>query len=176
MTIKTLHKASNLTLEASKSDMQKRGAVRNLFGTTVDRGELQEQLKQLNNENNRALGEYKIESIISENYQPRKLKRYIESDIESDSSSKDDDDEPESVTPSSEPVSSDEPSSSSPQTSSSKKAVVKLVQQRIPLPRGQKTLKGEFHPQPPSTSESPQSPLDPCNSLTVVNCRSLFQF
>lgn len=170
MTVKTIQPASNLTIKASRSDMQKRGAVKNLFGTTVDRVELQEQLKQLNNESNQALERYDLESVIgvidSANYQPRKLKRCIESD----DSSSEDEEEPQRILPPSEPLSSDEPSSSSSsQTSSSKKPDVKLVQQRIPLPRGQKTLKGEirrrklFHPNhPPNAfplSQLVQQPL-----------------
>lgn len=152
MTVKTIKQASNLEIKASRSDMQKRGVVRNLFNTTVDQVELQEQMKQLDNESNQALEKYEFDSFIgvidSAKYQPRKLKRCIESD----DSSSEDEEEPQRISPPSEPPSSDEPSSSSSsQTSSSKKPDVKpdvkLVQQRIPLPRGQKTLKGEIHRQ-----------------------------
>ena len=157
MTIKTVHhQASSLIIKISKSDMQKRGAVKNLFGTTVDRHELRQQLDRINDENNQTLQNYKVESIISvighsANNRPRKKRSPISLESEDESDGK-----PQKKASTRQPISNDdEPSSSSSpppsssssatplQTSSMKKSDVKLIQQKVPLPKGQKTLKGK---------------------------------
>lgn len=147
MTIGTVHQASSLIIKASKSDMQKR-AVKNLFGTTVDRNELRQQLERMDRENNQKLQNYKVYGVIgnSVNYRPRK-KGYAKG-VETEDESVE---KTQRTVSSREAFSSDEPSSSSSSslklkqtsTSSSKKSDVKLMQQKVPLPKGQKTLKGK---------------------------------
>lgn len=151
MTIKTLSQAkSNISLiEKRKSDMQKRGAVRNLFNTTVDRGELQQQLKQMEAENKLTLQSYKFESVIGlidrpEKPAPSRKIFTIDSPPTSWSPSS------PAPSPSREDFTIDSPptssSSSSPTPSptvSSKKSDVKLVQQIKPLPKGQRIIKGK---------------------------------
>jgi len=152
MTIRTVHQALSSKLKAKTSDMQKRGAVRNCFGTTVNRDELQQQLQQLENENNETLQNYRIIGVIgpSASYLPPHKKRFVSGPGTEDES----DDNPPSIVPARQDISSDEPSSSpsSPsiptplQTSSTKKSDVKLIQ-KVPLPKGnkqQKTLKDYF--------------------------------
>lgn len=150
MTIKTLLKLSDTNIETiRRSDMQKRGAVRNLFNTTVDRDELQKQRAQLENESLQTLQSYKLDSIIgvipSANDQARKLKfaRFFEPD----EASGDEEEPPRMIRDS---IDSDGASSSADQeqpslTSTSKKSSdLKLIASaQKSLPRGQKTLKGE---------------------------------
>lgn len=152
MTIRTVHQAFSSKIKAKTSDMQKRGAVRNCFGTTVNRDELQQQLQQLENENNQTLQNYRIIGVIgsSASYLPPRKKRFVRGPGTEDES----DDNPPSTVPARQDISSDEPSSSPSssssiptplQTSSTKKSDVKLIQQNVPLPKGnkqQKTLKG----------------------------------
>lgn len=151
MTIYTVHQAFSLSIKANTSDMQKRDAVKNLFGTTVDREELRQQLEQLNYENSQTLQNYEVESLIgvignSANNRPRKKKspRNLESEDESDEKS------PRIILTrgahlKDEPSSSSSSSSNTPlHTSSLMKSDVKLIQQKVPLPKGQKTLKGEW--------------------------------
>lgn len=150
MTVKTVQQASSSTLnKASKSDMQKRGAVRkNLFDSVPDRDELNGQLKQYENESNQTLSNFKIESIIgvidSASYQPRKLKR-VPRCLESDDDS--DDDESEEIELNREATSDEPSSSSSPSTVSStspaKESDVKPIQKKTPFPKGQSTLNGK---------------------------------
>jgi len=155
MTIKTVHQAFSSKIKAKTSDMQKRGAVRNCFGTTVNRDELQQQLQQLENENNQTLQNYRIIGVIgsSASYLPPRKKRFVRGPGTEDES----DDNPPSIVPAKQDISSDEPSSSPSsssssipkplQTSSTKKLDVKLIQQTVPLPKGkkqQKTLKDYF--------------------------------
>lgn len=146
MTLKTVQQASNSTInKASKSDMQKRSAVKkNLFDSVPDRDELTGQLEQYEQESNRTLSEFKIESVIgvivNSSYQPRKLKRVprcLESDDDSDADSEE--------TELNREASSDEPSSSSTASSksSAKESDVKPIQKKIPLPKGQSTLNGK---------------------------------
>lgn len=151
MTIKTGRQASSLIIKASKSDMQKRGAVKNLFGTAVDREDLRQQLEQNSYQNNQKLQNYEVQSLISvighsANYRPRKKKpsRRLESEDEND-------DQRPRIESTREPLSSNGPSSSSSSatktpihTSSNKKSDVKLIQEKVPLAKGQKTLKGEW--------------------------------
>ncbi|KAG5673805.1 hypothetical protein PVAND_003822 [Polypedilum vanderplanki] len=77
MTIKTLkattascNSSSNTNIKSNLiSDImpsKRGGAVRNLFNTSVDRKELEQQLKVVERASNRALGNYKYESKISE--------------------------------------------------------------------------------------------------------------
>lgn len=151
MTIKTLLQKSDTNIETSrKSDMQKRGAVRNLFGTTVDRDELQKQTAQMNSESMRTLRQYEIESVIgviesANEDQARRLKK-IPRLFDFDRSSGDE--EPPRIIR--ERIDSDGASSSADQdqpslsSTSKKSSDLKLIATtRIPLPRGQKTLKGE---------------------------------
>lgn len=143
MTIKTITQISSNLKVSRKSDMQKRGAVRNLFNTEVDRAELQQQLTQLENENNQTLQSFKIDSVIgvidsASEDQTRKLKRLpICLESESDDDSGDEPPATREVFPDDIPA-----AAASQQPSSSKKSEVKLIQQRIPLAKGQKTLKG----------------------------------
>jgi len=153
MTIRTVHQAFSSKIKAKTSDMQKRGAVRNCFGTTVNRDELQQQLQQLENENNQTLENYRIIGVIgsSASYLPPRKKRFVRGPGTEDES----DDNPPSIVPARQDISSDEPSSSPSssssiptplQTSSTKKLDVKLIQ-TVPLPKGkkqQKTLKDYF--------------------------------
>lgn len=147
MTIKTLLQASDIKIETRKSDMIKRGAVRNLFNTTVDRDELRNQTAQMENESLQTLQSYKLDSIIgvidsANEDQARRLKRLprcLERDDDSES-----EEEIEA------PLRDDEASYSGDQeqptrSSTSKKSTdLKLIaSSRISLPRGQKTLKGE---------------------------------
>ncbi|CAG9809874.1 unnamed protein product [Chironomus riparius] len=86
MTIKTLKTTSscsiNVKSNAISSDMpsfKRTGAVKNLFNTTVDREELQQQLKSVDRIGMRELGKYKCESKILEirrddDHQARRLK------------------------------------------------------------------------------------------------------
>lgn len=129
--------------------MQKRGAVRNLFNTTVDRDELQKQAAQLENESLATLQSYRLDSIIGviesanddQARKPKKSPRYDEGS---------DDEEPIRITRAriesdgaeSSSADQEQPSLS---TSSKKSSDLKLIAStRIPLPRGQKTLKGEI--------------------------------
>ena len=130
--------------------MQKRGAVRNLFNTTVDRDELQKQSAQLENESLATLQSYRLDSIIGviesanddQARKPKKSPRFYD-----DGS---DDEEPTRITRAR--IESDGAESSSADqekpslsTSSKKSSDLKLIAStRIPLPRGQKTLKGEI--------------------------------
>ena len=149
MTIKTLLQISDISVETSrKSDMQKRGAVRNLFNSTVDRDELQKQAAQLENESLATLQSYRLDSIIgviesANDGQARKPKKSPWYDEGSD------DEEPARITRAriesdgaeSSSADQEQPSLS---TSSKKSSDLKLIAStRIPLPRGQKTLKGE---------------------------------
>lgn len=146
MTIKTLLQTSDITnIVTRRSDMQKRGAVRNLFNTTVDREELQRQAAQLESESLQTLERYKVDSIIdviqSANVdQARRLKRSPMS-LESDDESSDE--EPQRIVR--QLSENDEASSEPTQSSTSKKSVdLKLISPSlISLPKGQKTLKGE---------------------------------
>jgi hypothetical protein len=158
MTIKTLLQTSDINIETRRSDMQKRGAVRNLFNTTVDRDELQKQTAQLENESLQSLRNYKFHSIIgvihsAKEDQARKLKRLprcLESDDDSD-----EDEEPQRIVrtirelpendddeeASSSSGDQDQPTRSS---TSKKSSDLKLIaSSKLPLPKGQKTLKGE---------------------------------
>jgi hypothetical protein len=159
MTIKTLLQTSDINIETRRSDMQKRGAVRNLFNTTVDRDELQKQTAQMENESLQSLRNYKFHSIIgvihsAKEDQARKLKRLprcLESDDDSDEEEpqrivrtirelpeNDDDDEEASSSSSGD---QDQPTRSS---TSKKSSDLKLIaSSKLPLPKGQKTLKGE---------------------------------
>lgn len=158
MTVKNLPQISSqpVSLNISRSDMQKRGAVRNLFNATVDREELQNQISQLERANDRQLKSYKLNSIIgvidsAREDQGRRLKR-LPSRL--DTSDDDDDDDsdhqpqrtatndrqlPESYSDNSAPASP----APAPSTSS-KKSDHKVAQPRqsIPLAKGQTTIKG----------------------------------
>lgn len=120
MTIKTISQSSNTNIVVKQSDMQKRGAVRNLFGTTVDRDELQKQLAQSENESYQTLQQYHCDSIIGviqrdDEDQARKLKRLpqcLESDDESD-------DESQTCEPTREHPSNDEAIASNDEASAS---------------------------------------------------------
>lgn len=159
MTIKTLLQTSEIKTESRRSDMIKRGAVRNLFNTTVDRDELQKQTAQLENESLHSLESYKFDSIIgviqsANEDQARKLKR-LPRCLESDDDSDDEDEQPPRIVRTQPDEASDasasEASSSSSnqeqptQSSTSKKSSdLKLIaSSQLPLPKGQKTLKGE---------------------------------
>lgn len=153
MTIKTLLLSDNRNIETRrKSDMQKRGAVRNLFNTTVDRDELQEQVVRMENDNLKTLQSYKLESrILKEESangetvrKPKKFPRFLDADDSEDEAAA----PPPRITR--ERIESDEASSSADQekqslsSTSQKSSDLKLiVSTQIPLPRGQKTLKGE---------------------------------
>lgn len=160
MTIKNLLQRSvqSESLNISRSDMQKRGAVRNLFNATVDREELQMQIRQMERDNSRQLKSYKVDSIIGvidsvREDQGRKFKR-VSSCL--DSSDDDSDDQPQRTTTTERELpesSSDNSSPASPPTStssssaapstSSKKPDHKTTQPRsIPLAKGQTSIKG----------------------------------
>lgn len=146
MTIKTLLQTSEITnIVTRRSDMQKRGAVKNLFNTTVDREELQKQAAQLESESLQKLERYKVDSIIdvihsANEDQARRMKRSPMS-LESDDESSDED--PSRIVR--HLFENDKASSEPTQSSSSKKSAdLKLIAPLlIPLPKGQKTLKGE---------------------------------
>lgn len=157
MTIRTIPQASSISLENRSSDMQKRTVRKNLFGTTVDRAELQQQIGELESESNRTLEKFKIDSVIgfidkASDDQPRSMKRPLNC-IDSDTD--DTDDESQGIDLSrqisadndsdddSQPNAKiDEAASASTQPTSSKKSEVKLVQQL--KTKGQKTIKGEI--------------------------------
>lgn len=149
MTIKTIYKTSNISIEENKkSDMQKRGAVRNLFNTTVDRDELQRLSDQAEKESYKILQNYKCDSIIgvipsASLDQARKHKR-LPRCLESDS---DDSDQAQKIIVKRETSCSDEASSSGDQqpsrSSTSKIPDLKLIATSA-LPKGQKTLKEYF--------------------------------
>jgi hypothetical protein len=92
MTIKTEILLRSETKNINKiSDMQKRGAVRNLFGPP-DQSELQRQFKEQQDEQNKRLETYKLDSVIgiimlNPKDQVKRLKRNqpaVQSDSESD--------------------------------------------------------------------------------------------
>lgn len=152
MTIKTTSQvASNINLVTIKSDMPRRGAVRNLFNTTVDRDELQQQAKQMERDSNAALKEFEIDSVIgvignpSED-QARKLKR-LPICLESDDDDDDSDVEPTRNTSTGDLSSTDDAASSGDQltsrSSTSKISDLKLIQHTQSQTKGQKTLKGK---------------------------------
>lgn len=158
MTVKNLPQRSSqsVSLNISRSDMPKRGAVRNLFNATVDREELQMQINQLERESSRQLKSYKVDSIIgvidsAREDQGRKLKRAPscldtsddddESDDQPQRTATTDRELPESSSDNSSPAS---PSPPAPSTSS-KKSDHKVAQPRsLPLAKGQKTIKGNY--------------------------------
>lgn len=151
MTIKTLLQTSDINIETRRSDMIKRGAVRNLFNTTVDRDELQKQTAQMENESLRSLKSYELDSIIgviqsANEDQARKLKR-LPRCLESDDDSDDEEVErPQRILQLPEEASSSSTDQEQPSRSSTSKksSDLKLIaSSRLPLPRGQKTLKGE---------------------------------
>lgn len=151
MTIKNCLQSTSqqsVNLNTSTSDMQKRGAVKNLFGTTVDRDELQKNLRKMEMEELRKLRSYEVMSVIgvidsASEDQTRKHKRfprYLES------SEDDSEEEHQRCTPPREPISSDN-ASSPPSTSSqtvtlpSKKAALNTVR-KSRRSKGQQTIKG----------------------------------
>lgn len=179
MTVKNLPQRSSqsVSLNISRSDMQKRGAVRNLFNATVDREELQMQINQLERESNRQLKSYKVNSIIGVIDEAREDqgRKRLQSCL--DSSDDDSDDQPqrtattdrqlpESSSDNSSPAS---PSSAAPSTSS-KKSDPKGAQPRsLPLAKGQTTIKGNdcdsrCTKSAPRESETRRPPQRPFNS------------
>lgn len=178
MTVKNLPQRSSqsVSLNTSRSDMQKRGAVRNLFNATVDREELQSQINQLERENSRQLKSYKLDSIIGVIDEAREDqgRKRLQSCL--DSSDDDSDDQPqrtattdrklpESSSDNSSPAS---PSSSAAPSTSSKKSDHKVAQPRsLPLAKGQTTIKGNYDsrctksaPRESDTRRPPQRPLN----------------
>lgn len=115
MTIKTIPQASSISLENRNRDMQKRPVRKNLFGTTVDREELQQQIAQLESESNLTLKNFAIESVIgvidsASDDKTRKLKR-LPSCLDETDDDDEDDEEPQRVDASSE-ISTDSDSDS----------------------------------------------------------------
>lgn len=160
MTVKTLTQTSEINIETRKSDMIKRGAVRNLFNTTVDRDELQKQTAQLENESLHSLQSYKVDSVIgviqsANQDQAGKFKRTVRC-LESDDDS-DEDEEPQRVVRTQPDEASDtsvsEASSSSSTTNqdqptqsstSEKSSDLRLIaSSQLSLPRAKKTITGE---------------------------------
>lgn len=126
--------------------MQKLSAVRkNLFGTSVDRGEMERHMEQVEAEGTQTLRGFTIESTIgvipSDSYHQTR-KRILDSQ---ESSADESEDESQRLPATTDcPPSNDEASSSggqSTQRSSSTKTDLPLIQQRLPLPKGQKTIK-----------------------------------
>lgn len=126
--------------------MQKLSAVRkNLFGTSVDRGEMERNMEQVEAEGTQTLRGFTIESTIgvipSDSYHQTR-KRLSDSQ---ESSADESDDESQRLPATTDcPPSNDEASSSggqSTQRSSSTKTDLPLIQQQLPLPKGQKTIK-----------------------------------
>lgn len=133
--------------------MQKRTVRKNLFGTTVDRAELQQQIAQLESESNLTLESFKIDSVIgvidsANNDQARKLKRLpscLDSETDDEfqgidvsreiSTDNDSGDDSQKNTKSTDAA----PSTSTQPTSSKKSEVGKYVKAK-----GQKTIKGEI--------------------------------
>lgn len=128
--------------------MQKRGAVRNLFGVSVDRDELQNNLKQMELAELAKLEDFQDISVIgiidrSSEDQARKHKR-LPRCLESSDDESDEDSQsfhPRNQAPISSDIASPSSSSTQPTSVSSKKATINLVQQSR-IPKGQKTIKG----------------------------------
>ena len=145
MTIITISQTSSqlISTNTRRSDMQKRGAVRNLFGTTVDREELQMNIRQLKSENDLAISGYEIDSVIdvihsAREDQARRLKRLprqLERDDEETSSSEDEEEERPITANTSDAnnSSSDNATGSSIPPICSKRSGVKLVKHNAPL-------------------------------------------
>lgn len=161
MTIKTVLQASNASTTTDYSDMTKRRAVRkNLFGTTVDRDELNRQLRQLDEESNRALQSYQCDSVLGlidrsdrdwEASKSGKLKRLSlpgSSFVDSESDESARDEASSSSSSSSASSSSPQPSSANP-SSSTKYSNIPHIQPNMTLTSGQKTIKGEEPSNPP---------------------------
>jgi hypothetical protein len=154
MTIKTVLKLTNARITTTPSDMTKHSAVKkNLFGTTVDREELQQQLRQLSDESNQNIDRYRVEGVLGyiersesdkEASKSGKLKRLplagdSDDDSDSDESARDEASSSSSSTPPPPATSSPLPTSSN-QISSGKS---NSAQRTHRLPRGQTTIKGK---------------------------------
>lgn len=170
MTVKNLPPRSSQSesLNISRSDMPKRGAVRNLFNATVDREELQMQINQLERENSLQLESYEVlQRIDSAREGQGRLKRAPscfdtsddddESDDQPQRTATTDRELPESSSDNSSPAS---PSPAAPSTSS-KKSDLKAAQPRsLPLAKGQTTIKGKGKMQS-MRSERERRPVGP---------------
>lgn len=88
MTIKTIPQvASTISFENTNRDMQKRTVRKNLFGTTVDREELQQNIALIESENKTKLKGFKYVSVIGRiDRNPKRLPNFLDSESEEDES------------------------------------------------------------------------------------------
>lgn len=136
--------------------MQKRGAVRNLFGSP-DRSELQRHVAEHQNEQNKKIDGFKFDSVIGIMWNPKDQAKRLKTSVQSDSESDGDSDSPPSTLPiastnqgeASSSASSSSSSSSTENLSSSNdsantedKNFKKIGSPRI-LARGQRTIKSK---------------------------------